>query len=182
MRLVAWPYQGLEGALSALPPGARVDVQPGPLHRDDLQPDAYALYAQYTAAACPPEVCTGAPLAAFANGVRLLAAETAAASGTLTLTLTWQATAALPAPVQVLALAVEAAGDPLAQADGPLGTALYPSPLWPAGAVVVERRGFVLQSLTVPAGLRVQVGLYDPQSLARVPRTDSEADVVDIAP
>ena len=189
MRLIAWPYVGLAEALNALPADTMIAVTPSALHRDDLQPAAYALYAQYEAEVCPPTVCGGPALAEFANGVKLLTAETASMVGkqtlTITLTLTWQATTPLTAPVQVFAQAW--AGDILlTQADGPLGTALYPSPLWSAGAVVREQRVLVMQLSEAVSPLRLRVGLYNPETLARVPRADAAAiagsDFVEILP
>jgi len=67
-----------------------------------------------------------------------------------------------------------------AQADGPLGTDLYPNPAWAAGAVVRETRELVLQVESGSPALRV--GLYDPNTLARVPRADAAADFVEIRP
>ncbi len=185
MRLIAWPYVGLAEALNALPGDALITVTPSALHRDDLQPVAYALYAQYDAEVCPPAVCGGPALAEFANGVKLLTAETASVVGeqtrTITLMLTWQATRPLTAPVQVFAQAWGGDGL-LTQADGPLGTALYPSPLWSAGAVVREQRVLVLQLSEAVSPLSVRVGLYNPETLARVPRADSASDFVEIVP
>ncbi len=182
MRLVAWPYVGLEGALNALPAEALITVTPSALHRDDLQPTAYALYAQYDAERCPPDLCGGAALAEFANGVRLMAAETASVVGeqtlTITLTLTWQAATPLTGPVQVFAQA----GETNAQADGPLGTTLYPSQFWKAGAVVREQRVLVIPLSEAQSPLRLRVGLYDLETLARVPRVDQASDFVEISP
>jgi hypothetical protein len=112
-----------------------------------------------------------------------LSAETAVddLTHTAALTLTWQATQRVPVPVQVYAAALTP-GQTLAQADGPLGTALLPNYLWPAGAVVREQRQFVLSGEVERDGFGFQVGLYDPNTLARVPRADNEANTVDIAP
>jgi len=180
LRLIAWPYLGLGPALNALPAGSLITVERGPLHRDDLQPAAYALYAQYTAEACPPMLCGGPALAEFANGVRLLAAETERDGPSLTLTLTWQAPPGLNAPLQVFVQAWDGEQMP-AQADGPLGTDLYPNPAWAAGAVVRETRELVLQVESGSTAL-VRVGLYDPNTLARVPRADAAEDFVEIRP
>ncbi len=120
------------------------------------------------------------PLPAPPLPLRVLRAETtqrtSSSARIFTLTLTWTAAEPLPAPVQVYAQAWKGE-TPLAQADGPLGTELFPSQWWPRGAVVRERREFVLQlgdsSEPPPQFL---VALYDPLTLARVPRADPAAE------
>ncbi|MCC7358575.1 MAG: glycosyltransferase family 39 protein [Anaerolineales bacterium] len=187
-RLVAWPYLGLETAVQRLPERALITPERGPLHRDDLQPEPYALYTTYTAEPCAPATCGGPALAVFANGIALLRAETARANAsaglteTLTLMLTWSAAASLTAPVQVYAQAW-AGATPLAQADGPLGTELFPSQWWPREAVVREQRKFVLQLEAAQVPVTLRVGLYDPITLDRVPRADpaAEAGQTDVA-
>jgi 4-amino-4-deoxy-L-arabinose transferase-like glycosyltransferase len=179
--VIAWPYDGLRHVASHLPAGALIRPQTGPLYRGDLEPVPYALYVTYTLESCPPGVCAGPALAEFAGGARLVHAQTRAAEAGLLLELTWQAPIAPGRSVQVFAQAL-AGGEMVAQADGPLGTELFPSTWWRAGESVVETRRFEWPGQTAPAGVRLRVGLYDPVSNVRFPRIDSELDYVDLAP
>jgi hypothetical protein len=180
--LLAWPYEALPEATLALPAGALIEPRPGPLYRGDLETSPYPLYAHYTAEPCPAALCAGPALAEFEGGLRLLTAEAAAQPDGLALELTWQAPQAPWKDIQVFAQAW-AAGEMIAQADGPLGTELYPSAWWPAGAVVRETRWL---SATTEPGVTVRVGMYDLTSLARYRRLDpgagGQADYVEIVP
>jgi hypothetical protein len=101
----------------------------------------------------------------------------------LALSLTWQAHAAPGRSLQVFAQAW-LAGEIVAQADGPLGTELYPSAWWPPAAIVRETRWLALPAGA--AGVTVRIGLYDPVSLTRFARTDpgasSQRDYVEVMP
>jgi 4-amino-4-deoxy-L-arabinose transferase-like glycosyltransferase len=175
--VVAWPYDDLRRAAASLPVGALLQAKPGPLYRGDLEPAPYSLYVTYTAESCPGEVCAGPTLAAFEGGVRLLAAQTQTEPGGLKLALTWQADRGRR--VQVFAQAV--VGDEIvAQADGPLGSELLPSEWWRPGETVRETRILRWPDGTLPAGARLRVGLYDPDTNARYARLDSDLDFVEL--
>jgi hypothetical protein len=177
----AWPYEDLGSIAAAMPAGALIRPEPGPLYRGDLETVPYALYVTYEAETCSPEACGGPALAEFEGGVRLLTAETRPEAGGLALTLTWQAASIPQRPVRVFAQAVSG-GAIVAQADGPLGTALFPSQWWRAGDVVVETRRFQWPDQAAPAGVRLRVGLYDPETNVRYPRLDSSLEFVELEP
>jgi 4-amino-4-deoxy-L-arabinose transferase-like glycosyltransferase len=177
--VVAWPYDDLHPVAASLPAGALLASRPGPLYRGDLELAPYPLYVTYTAQGCPAQLCAGPALAAFEGGVRLVAAETQAEPGGLSLMLTWQADRGRR--VQVFAQAV-VGEEIVAQADGPLGTELLPSVWWRPGDTVVETRTLRWPSGTAPAGARLRIGLYDPETNARYARLDSNSDFVDLAP
>ena len=111
----------------------------------------------------------------------MLAAKSEAEAGGLRLELTWQATTAPGSAIQVFAQAL-AGAEMIAQADGPLGTELYPAAWWRAGNTVVETRRFRWPGGAAPAGLQLHIGLYDPVSNVRYARTDSELDLIALAP
>jgi hypothetical protein len=156
----------------------------GSLYRGDLEPEPYALYAAYTATACTPDACPASALAVFEGGLRLLAARVVREPGGASVELTWEAASAPGRDVQVAALAYAGGeGDTetlLAQADGPLGTELFPTAWWRAGEVVRETRRFTLGTGEVGASLLVRIGLYDPVSGARFARLDHSSEFVEI--
>ncbi len=182
VRVITWPYEPARPALGALPVGALVRPEWGPLYRGDLEPEPYALYASYTASpVCPAIDCAAPPVAEFEGGLRLRAWRVRPAAAGPTLELVWQAGAAPGRDYQVFAHA--RLGDALlAQADGPLGSDLYPSGWWRDGEVVLEQRAFALPRPVSLANLDFLVGVYDLATGARLHRTDAPGDAVALAP
>jgi hypothetical protein len=182
-RVVAWPYEDLRGPVSAQPAGAIITPERGPLYRGDLEPAAYALYAAYTAEPCAAATCPATPLAEFEGGWQLLTADLQPAVWGLTATLTWRAPDALGRDVQVAALAYVQNADGsealAAQADGPLGTELFPSAWWRAGETVRETRALDLSGETGET-IVVRVGLYNPVTQTRFPRVDDPSEFVEL--
>jgi 4-amino-4-deoxy-L-arabinose transferase-like glycosyltransferase len=177
--VVAWPYEDLRPVAASLPAGALLASRPGPLYRGDLERAAYPLYVSYTAEDCRAQLCAGPALAVFEGGARLLAAETHPEPGGLRLALTWQADGQRRMQVFAQAIAGEAI---VAQADGPLGTELLPSAWWRPGETVVEIRNLRWPGAMAPAGARLRVGLYDPDTNVRFARVDSVLDFVELVP
>jgi hypothetical protein len=172
--VIAWPFEPVAPLLQSLAPGPVVHATPGPLYRGDLEPAPYPLYAVYDLrplAGEPP-----APLARFEGGLALLACVVAPAPGGGRVDLLWEAERAPGRDVQVFAQALE--GEALlSQADGPLGSALYPSSWWRAGERVAETRVFTLPAGADWPGTILHIGLYDLASGARLPRVDQPGDM-----
>ena len=182
LRLIAWPYENLRPALGALPPGALIRPEAGPLYRGDLEPAAYPLYNTYTAdPVCPAVVCASPPRAEFEGQFQLLSAATRPIPGGLILELVWRAAKPDGAAHQVFAQAW-AGGAIIAQADGPLGTMLFPSEWWRPGETVLEERRLAWTEPVNNANVTIRVGLYDVATGVRFKRTDSTLDYVEIAP
>jgi hypothetical protein len=182
VEIIAWPYEAMQPALQALPAGALIRPEAGPLYRGDLEQKTYPLYVTYTAEAnCPAALCPSQPLADFGGAFQLLSAVSRLQPGGLRLELVWRATKPDGAPHQVFAQAW--VGDQImAQADGPLGTALYPSDWWRPGETVWEARDFAWPGKTNFTGVTFRVGLYDAATGVRVGRTDSTLDYAAVTP
>jgi hypothetical protein len=182
LRLIAWPYENLRPALGALPPGALIHPQAGPLYRGDLEPAPYPLFNTYTADVdCPTVPCANPPRAEFGGRFQLLSATTRPVTGGLILELVWRAAHPDGAAHQVFAQAW-AGGAIIAQADGPLGTMLFPSEWWRPGETVLEERRLAWTDPVNVANITIRVGLYDAATGVRLKRTDSTQDYVEIAP
>lgn len=182
LKLIAWPYEDMRPALKALPAGALIKAEAGPLYRGDLERKTYPLYAVYTAeTGCPAALCPGRPLADFGSAFQLLSAVARPAPNGLRLELVWRAARPDGAPHQVFAQAW-AGRQIVAQADGPLGTTLYPSEWWRPGETVWEARDFTWPVNLSGSGVSIRVGIYDVTTGIRVGRTDSTLDFVEIAP
>lgn len=187
--LVAWPYEDVRPALQALPVGSLVKAEPGPLYRGDLERKTYPLYTLYTVEpGCPAVLCPSRPLADFGGAFQLLSAKgrsRASPAGEtmpgLTLELVWRGARPDGTPHQVFAQAW-AGGQIIAQADGPLGTALYPSEWWRPGELVWEARSFNWPNNVSRKGVTLRVGIYDVTTGIRVRRTDSTLDYLEISP
>src|SRR5262249_12013211 len=128
--VIAWPYEDVQGAVQALPAGDLIHAEPGPLYRGDLEKKTYPLYTLYTAEpSCPTALCPGQPLAVYGGAFELLSAAAQPSPAGISLQLVWRAIRPDGAAHQVFVQAWSA-GQVVAQADGPLGTALYPSQWW----------------------------------------------------
>ncbi|MCS6801396.1 MAG: hypothetical protein RMM58_02885 [Chloroflexota bacterium] len=106
------------------------------------------------------------PGAAFGGGVTLERAEVGRApraGEVIPVALVWSASGPLP-PYSVFLHAYDAAGQLVAQRDGPPAGGTRPTTEWQPGETVVDRRALVL-----PAGeFRLRAGLYDASG-ARLP-------------
>lgn len=113
----------------------------------------------------PPPLRTE-PLARFANGVNLLAAESQVAE-TTTVTLTWQVESGVTEPATVFVHLLDEAGQLVAQDDGYPLAGTYPFLLWAVGQVTADVR------LLDRPGAAMLVGLYNPATGERLPAADA---------
>jgi hypothetical protein len=93
------------------------------------------------------------------------------------LTLYWQAEVSVEADAVVFVHLLDGAGELVWGADGPPLGGLYPTSAWRPGAVVADPRRLALGALP-PGSYTLAVGLYDPDSLARLPVSDGEGQPV----
>ena len=184
LKLVAWPYEDMRPSLQALPAGALIRPEPGPLYRGDLERTPYPLYAVYAAqaqAGCAAAACASPPLAEFGGALQVLSAVTRPAPGGLILELVWRAARPDGASHQVFAQAW-AGNQIIAQADGPLGTTLFPSEWWRPGERVAQDHAFTWPVNMTSSGVTIRVGIYDVKTGIRLSRTDSTLDYVEVTP
>lgn len=99
------------------------------------------------------------------------------AESTLPLTLTWRATAT-PSQAYTVFVHLLSPTQLLATGDAPPVNNDYPTTLWQAGDLIADRHTLPLPA-DLPAGLyQIAVGLYDPNSLARLIRPDGSDAVI----
>ena len=68
----------------------------------------------------------------------------------------------------------------MAQGDGPPLLGDYPTRVWSSGELVVDPHVVALPA-DLPAGqYRLLVGMYDLETLARLPRLDGAGDAIEI--
>jgi hypothetical protein len=95
-------------------------------------------------------------------------------SGTpLTLTLYWQAQAALGLDYTVFIHLLDEAGTMIAQDDGPPRAGWYPTSAWEPGDVIVDVRRLDVPEIPAGQTAYVNVGMYLPEDLTRLPVFDS---------
>ncbi len=110
--------------------------------------------------------------ARFGDSIRLLGHRVEKTGDGLQLTLFWRATARPGHDYQVFVHALDAAGNLVAQADGPPARGFYPSSAWLPGQVIVDARAVPGAAESVVA---LRVGLYDLGTMERLPvRLESE--------
>ncbi len=169
MSLFAWPHEGLEEALGALPAETEITVSPGPETRGDLDPAVYRLYVRYSAVTIPTatQAELSHPLARFANGIILAGWDIESAGGIYNLSFRWAAEQTPEQPVRVFVHLVDANGAILSQIDEPPGTIYYPPLSWQPGSVIIHRASLAVAGLEQP-GVQWQIGLYEPATGTRV--------------
>jgi hypothetical protein len=109
--------------------------------------------------------------ATFGGGIRLLGYDLEAGSGGegLVLTLHWQAVAPVEQDYTVFVHLVDAAGEILAQGDGPPLAGGYPTSYWRPGEIVVDAH--LVEFGGTVEGDRLLVGLYTLDNGRRLPVT-----------
>jgi 4-amino-4-deoxy-L-arabinose transferase-like glycosyltransferase len=109
-----------------------------------------------------------------------LSSQSAEPGETITLTLHWQAQATPSTDYQVMVHLLGAEPEPVAQGDGPPLMGDYPTSVWSSGEVIVDPHSIVLPA-DIPQGqYRLLVGMYNLETLVRLPRLDGAGDTVDI--
>jgi hypothetical protein len=109
-----------------------------------------------------------------------LSAESVAPGEAIALTLHWEARGAPSVDYQVFVHLVGAGPEPMAQGDGPPLMGDYPTRVWSPGEFVVDPHVVALPD-NVPSGqYRLLVGMYDLETLTRLPRLDGAGDSIEI--
>ncbi len=173
-----WPYEPLNVTGLVRPP-ALVEVAPGPLARGDLEPEPYSLYSRY---AISPRAAGTALLGDFDSLVALMNDTTVdlTTSATLSIALRWESLSTTwPASLPTLFIHVIGPEGTLAQYDGPLGQGLWPVAGWQPGVVVGERHVLSMNRAYDYNTDSVEVGLYWPDTGARLPVHDARGEPVD---
>ncbi|MGD1991562.1 MAG: glycosyltransferase family 39 protein [Anaerolineae bacterium] len=89
--------------------------------------------------------------------------------GPLTVTLTWRAEASPDRNYRVFVQLLDESGQIVAQHDGPPRHGRYPTTAWQAGDVVPDVHVLAVPTLPAEEGLRLITGLYDPDTMDRLP-------------
>jgi len=122
----------------------------------------------------------GGDAAVFAGSFRLAAAVVENSGDGPLVTLWWAATAPPPTDYTIFVHLLDAGGNLLAQADGPPNDGLSPTTVWRPGDVVRDAHRFPPGTVW-PAGGRVLVGAYRPETGERAPATVDGAPLPDSA-
>jgi hypothetical protein len=91
----------------------------------------------------------------------------------LTVTLYWEAHTSPSRDYTVFVHMVDAAGEMLAQDDGPPRAGWYPTSAWEAGDVIVDPRRLEVPALPAGQTVYIRVGMYVPADFTRLPVFDS---------
>ncbi len=135
----------------------------------------------------PPEAAPQAThplLVDLADGVSLagydLSPSSAIPGETITLTLYWQAREAPSVDYQVFVHLIGDEPESVAQGDGPPLMGDYPTTMWAAGEIIADPHLAALPVDLPPGEYRLVVGMYDLQTMARLPRLDGAGDSIEI--
>ena len=158
---------------------------PGPPLRDlpptrDGQPVELPVVASVVvrpAAPLAPPTAEGAA-ALFAASFQLAASAVEMGGDGPVVTLWWAATAAPEIDYTIFVHLLDAAGNVVAQADGPPNDGLSPTSLWRPGDVVRDVHRFP-PGTVVPDGGRIRVGAYRPDTGERAPAAQNDVPLAE---
>ena len=169
----AWPYDGLDFLSAAVAPPAAVEIEPGPLARGDLEPQAYSLYTRY--AITPAADTSTAPAADFAGAFYLRQASAAPLTDTVEVRLQWEAAPGRAAadPLPQVFLHIIGPEGVIGQYDGPIAHGQWPANGWRPLLRVGERHTLALSRPFNAATDTIAVGLYRPVTGERLPLLDA---------
>jgi hypothetical protein len=172
-----WPYDPSDpagGYASRLPLGLAISARQGPLAQGDLEPPAYPLYVELTAAN-PPASSAGTP---FRGGPVLLAARARLLDArTVRVELDWYAPQAITADYTVYAHVYD--GERFIKGgDGQPGDGYLPMTTWRVGEYVRDDYVVMLDEAPVWSDPRVRLGLYGAGG-TRLPVLDEAGNPVD---
>ena len=110
----------------------------------------------------------------FAEGIRLVGYRVEAAAGSLSVVLAWQTQAAVARDYTAFVHLIAPDGTMLAQSDAqPHWGAEWPTSRWAPGETALDGHRLVLPAGAPPGPYKVRVGLYDWQTLQRLPVLDA---------
>jgi hypothetical protein len=113
----------------------------------------------------------------FERGITLAYTLPSLRGNVINLNLRWQTAAALDRAYKVFVHLRQPAGEPIAQSDSEPAGGFDPTDTWLPGQPVIDRRALLVPPNAPPGTYGVYVGLYDPDSGARL-RTSQALDSV----
>jgi hypothetical protein len=116
-------------------------------------------------------VSSGSPEARDAQPPMLVPADAFRAGDVLALRIFWQVNEALPANQFVFVHILDAEGNRPAQRDAPPWQGRFPTETWRPGTLVVTADDVYLPPGMAPGDYRIVIGMYDPETFARLPAT-----------
>jgi 4-amino-4-deoxy-L-arabinose transferase-like glycosyltransferase len=164
--IYVWPYEPLDYLIEALPQQALIFIQPGALHRGDLEDRSYPLYAQFSVHKADADWPV---MANFENEMQLRQVETTLlARDVLQVDVYWSAETGVQRPVVTfvhVVLAEELAG----QSDLPPGQGYWQPHWWRPGLIVRDRHVVHLSRPADVSRQQLLVGIYEAHSGRRLP-------------
>jgi len=161
-----WPGVPADQILAALPPHSDLTVSDDLLEQRDLEP---AVHPVATIVQVRPNQAAGQPLAAFAGGINLDAAQVEEVSPQhWQVHLSWEAKQPVSVDYTVF-VHVERGSTVLGQHDGTPAGGFLPTTLWRPGDRIEDVHELTLSAPYDPQTDRLVVGLYDLRTMARLP-------------
>jgi hypothetical protein len=172
--IFVWPHDGLERYTRALPRNARITGHSGPLTKGDLEDVPYTSYVSFLVE--PGVERPEGYIARFGDAIALSAYAVRRRGETWEIALEWMALAP-PEDDYIVSVHLFEAGQVVAQHDAEPCDGVYPTRLWRAGDVVVDRHVVELADNDL-RDLRLTVGVYGWPTMERLGASDSEGDLL----
>ncbi len=124
-----------------------------------------------------------ATYAHFEQGITLLGIDGVEGTpgDTIPLTLYWQATSTPDSEYTIFVHLLNQAGERIAGADAPPAANFYPTSMWRSGDLIDDMHLLALPDDLAPGVYKINVGLYDPLTGARISRADGSGDYAEFS-
>jgi 4-amino-4-deoxy-L-arabinose transferase-like glycosyltransferase len=122
-------------------------------------------------------------LASFHDGIMLVDAdlpETAVPGSTVPINLTWAATGTPSLDYTVFVQLLDSSREQVAGADAPPVNNFFPTTLWQADDHIDDQHQLTIPANLPPGSYPLLIGLYDPESGARLLRQDKPMDFIEL--
>ncbi|HEY65899.1 MAG TPA: hypothetical protein G4O02_15160 [Caldilineae bacterium] len=112
----------------------------------------------------------------FGDVARLVGYRLGHKDGNVRLTLVWQALRTAPRGYMVFVHLIDGIGAIVAQQDRVPMDGMAPTTSWLPGEVIVDEYVLLLSTKLLPGEYRIRIGLYDPETLIRLPVEGADAE------
>mgnify|MGYP005855195543 CR=1 FL=1 len=116
------------------------------------------------------------PVVEFGPSIRLIGSTVRVSGRQVEISLIWQATGTVQADYTVFTHVYDGSGRLVAQSDGWPSGGNYPTSAWLPGEYVSDRRTILLPGIPSAQPFTVKVGLYDAETLERLPANPRSLD------
>lgn len=174
--IYAWPYDSLDFVPQAMTPPTRVATRLGELGRNDLEPTPYALYVTYSS----QDIVAPEQYSNFANIITLHQTQTALINPSeVQVDLLWSTMTRTWSPTVKVFVHIQNGDQTVAgQSDAYPTQSLWQTEWFEPDLFILDTHRITLSHPYDPSHMSISVGLYDSDTLTRLPLLNEAGEAV----